>query len=192
MASLHFVYASMNAGKSTQLLQVAHNYEERGQKAVIMKPSIDNRDGEGEIVSRIGIRKPCFTFGRDENLVHFLFQHCAENKPDAVLVDECQFLTLKQVKQLCTLVDVYEIPVLCYGLRTDFQGNLFEGSNALMALADKLRELKGICHCGKKATMVLRLDSDGNVVRDGEQVQIGGNDRYVAVCRKHFVLGEIK
>ena len=198
MAQLYFHYASMNAGKSSSLLQSAYNYTERGMKVLILKPSIDTRDSATEVVSRIGIRAPAITFGDSADvfeIVHnrsFGLPLSERWKPDAVFVDEAQFLTRDQVYQLASLVDSQEIPVLCYGLRTDFQGNLFEGSAALMAIADKLVEMKGICHCGKKATMVLRLDKNGYVVRDGAQIEIGAEDKYVSVCRKHFTFGAAK
>lgn len=197
MAQLFFNYASMNAGKSSSLLQSAYNYTERGMKVLLLKPKIDNRDSDNEIVSRIGLRAKAETFGTHEDLYYLVAGLSFEKeedafKPDAIFVDEAQFLTRAQVVQLTDLVDIMDIPVLCYGLRTDFQGNLFEGSASLMALADKLVEMKGVCHCGKKATMVLRIDSQGNVVRQGEQIEVGGEDRYVSVCRNHFFTGEIK
>lgn len=191
MASLYFYYASMNAGKSSSLLQSAYNYTERGMKAVIMKPSIDNRDSNNEVVSRIGLRADAITFNKDIELYH-LIDSMFNFNIDAIFVDEAQFLTKQQVRQFADIVDLHDIPVLCYGLRTDFQGNMFEGSMELMAIADRLVELKGMCHCGKKATMVLRLDENGNIIRDGNQVEIGGNDKYVSVCRHHFFQGEIK
>ncbi|WQN06413.1 thymidine kinase [Escherichia phage vB-Eco-KMB43] len=198
MAQLYFYYASMNAGKSTSLLQSAYNYTERDMRVLILKPAIDNRDSESEVVSRIGLSAPAITFTKSDDLFDLVYRESLGKRrpdrwrPDAVFVDEAQFMTKEHVLGLCALVDDANIPVLCYGLRTDFQGNLFEGSTALMAFADKLVEMKGICHCGKKATMVLRVDKDGNVIRDGAQIEVGAEDKYVSVCRKHFIDGTTK
>jgi len=187
MASLIYVYAAMNSGKSSQALQVAFNYKERGMDVILLKPSIDTRDGEA-ISSRIGLSAPCVLTGKDDNMYGVVHDHAKEGTA-CVIVDEAQFLTDVQVKQLASVVDLMGLPVMCYGLRTDFQGNLFEGSKALFEHADEIRELRTICWCGKKATHVLRLDANGNAVRSGVQVQIGGNDSYVSLCRRHWRQG---
>jgi thymidine kinase len=189
MAKLYFYYSTMNAGKSTILLQSSYNYRERGMNTLILQPEIDTRFGVGTVASRIGIQAEAKTFQFNDNLLQ-LVQHQLQNTPlHCVLVDEAQFLTAPQVKQLSDVCDVLNIPVLAYGLRTDFQGNLFEGSQQLLAWADTMVEVKTICHCGRKATMVLRIGADGQAVREGNQVQIGGNDRYTSVCRQHFKQG---
>lgn len=193
MSNLFFKYGQMNSGKTTALIQAAHNYEERGMGVVIFKPVIDNRDTtKSEVVSRIGLSHEVKLVSTTTNL----FNHCAQVNDRAklwcVLVDESQFLSTDQVDQLSDVVDLLGIPVLCYGLRTDFQGALFPGSARLLAIADKIEEIKTICHCGRKATMVLRIDADGSVVRNGAQIEIGGNDRYVSVCRSHHVNGIYK
>ncbi|MFK7851790.1 MAG: thymidine kinase [Akkermansiaceae bacterium] len=186
MAKLYFYYAAMNAGKSTVLLQSSHNYKERGMNTLLLTPEIDQRAGIGKIASRIGLKANAKTFNQDDDLYE-LFRSTDATPPIAcVLIDEAQFLTHAQVEQLCQLTDEHGIPVLCYGLRTDFQGQLFPGSAALMSWADNLIELKTICHCGSKATMNLRTDDHGNAIKEGAQVEIGGNERYVSVCRKHF------
>jgi thymidine kinase len=179
----------MNAGKSTTLLQSSYNYHERGMNTLLLTPLLDDRFGVGTIASRIGIDADAVPFTQTENLLEITKKEQAEKPLHCVLVDEAQFLTKQQVHQLTEIVDRACIPVLAYGLRTDFQGNLFEGSQYLMAWADSLSEIKTICHCGKKATMVLRLDEKGRPVRDGEQIKIGGNDRYQSVCRQHFKEG---
>jgi len=179
MAKLYFSYSAMNAGKSTQLLQVAYNYEERGMEVYMLTAQIDNRSGEKVISSRIGIKHECDTYEGASNLFEKVTERQNTKPLACVLIDEAQWLTPQHVDQL-------NIPVLCYGLRTDFKGNLFPGSQALLALADELREIRTICHCGKKATMVLRLDSNGNALLEGPQNQIGGNESYVSVCRKHW------
>ncbi|MEM6363939.1 MAG: thymidine kinase [Planctomycetota bacterium] len=189
MAKLYFYYSTMNAGKSTILLQSSYNYRERGMHTLILSPEIDTRSGPGRVSSRIGLESEAVLFSTTTNL-HQLTQSRASSQPiDCVLVDEAQFLTRAQVRQLSDVCDIDDIPVLAYGLRTDFQGNLFEGSANLLAWADTMTEIKTICHCGRKATMVLRTDSTGQVVKDGNQVQIGGNERYVTVCRQHFKEG---
>lgn len=186
MAKLYFYYAAMNAGKSTVLLQSSHNYKERGMNTLLLTPEIDQRAGIGKIALRIGLEANAKTFRQDDDL-HVLVSSTEATPPIAcVLIDEAQFLTHPQVEQLCQLTDDTGIPVLCYGLRTDFQGNLFPGSAALMGWADNLIELKTICHCGRKATMNLRTDDEGNAIKEGAQVEIGGNERYVSMCRKHF------
>ncbi len=186
MASLFYYYSSMNAGKSTTLLQASHNYRERGMNTLLLTPELDDRSGSKKIVSRIGIEAKATSFSSDNDL-HYLTQKELENSPlHCVLVDEAQFLSREQVLQLCKIVDELNIPVLAYGIRTDFQGELFEGSKCLLAWADNLVEIKTICHCGRKATMVVRLDSEGNAITEGEQIEIGGNERYLPLCRKHF------
>ena len=187
MAKLYFYYSSMNAGKSTTLLQSAHNYRERGMRPLLFTPRLDTRATEGRVTSRIGLDAEAHTFTPADNL-HVIVRDQAE-PIHCVLVDEAQFLSRAQVFQLGEIADALGVPVLAYGLRTDFQGNLFEGSQHLLAWADKLVEIKTICHCGSKATMVLRTDPDGTVLREGAQVEIGGNERYVSVCRKHFKEG---
>ncbi len=179
----------MNAGKSTILLQSAYNYRERGMRTLIFSPSIDTRFGSGKVHSRIGLSAEAVSFDATENLFRIAEREHKSDPIHCVLVDEAQFLTKPQVRQLGDVCDKLSIPVLTYGLRTDFQGNLFEGSQYLLAWADDLTEIKTICHCGRKATMVLRVDPDGIPVRDGEQIQIGGDDRYVTVCRQHFKQG---
>lgn len=186
MASLIFTYAAMNAGKSASLLTAAHNYKERGMGVLVLKPAIDTRDSKGEIVSRIGIRQDANIITKEMDIFEFYKWAAAQKDIHCVFVDEAQFLTTEKVYQLSRIVDVYNVPVMAYGLRTDFKGNLFEGSQALMAIADKLVELKGVCHCGKKATMVARVTEDGLPITDGSQIEIGDTDRYVSLCRKHW------
>lgn len=186
MASLIFTYAAMNAGKSASLLTAAHNYKERGMGVLVLKPAIDTRDSKGEIVSRIGIRQDANIITKDMDIFEFYKWAAAQKDIHCVFVDEAQFLTTEKVYQLSRIVDIYNVPVMAYGLRTDFKGNLFEGSQALMAIADKLVELKGVCHCGKKATMVARVTEDGLPITDGSQIEIGDTDRYVSLCRKHW------
>ncbi|CAD78621.1 MAG TPA: thymidine kinase [Rhodopirellula baltica] len=186
MAKLYFYYSTMNAGKSTVLLQSSYNYRERGMNTLILSPEIDTRFGSGKVASRIGIESESVSFNTSDNLLNLVRNETRINPLHCVLVDEAQFLTRTQVRQLSDVCDDLDIPVLAYGLRTDFQGNLFEGSEHLLAWADTLTELKTICHCGRKATMVLRVSESGQVIRDGEQVQIGGNERYQTVCRLHF------
>ncbi len=186
MAKLYFYYSSMNAGKTTALLQSSYNYKERGMNTMVMAPLLDDRFGVGRVTSRIGIDAEATSFKKDDDLFKVV-QSEINNRPlHCVLIDEAQFLTRDQVFQLSDVTDKLNIPVLAYGLRTDFQGEPFEGSKYLLAWSDNLKELKAICHCGTKATMVIRLDEDGNAVTEGSQVEIGGNDRYVSMCRKHF------
>jgi thymidine kinase len=187
VAKLFFYYSSMNAGKTTTLLQSAHNYRERGMRPLLFTPRLDTRATEGRVTSRIGLDAEAYAFTPADDL-HAIVRDQSE-PIHCVLVDEAQFLSRTQVFQLGEIADALGVPVLAYGLRTDFQGNLFEGSQHLLAWADKLVEIKTICHCGSKATMVLRTDPDGNVLREGAQVEIGGNERYVSVCRKHFKEG---
>ncbi|MXP08925.1 thymidine kinase [Pseudoblastomonas halimionae] len=187
MAKLYFYYASMNAGKSSNLLQAAFNYGEREMKVSLWTAAIDDRPGFGAISSRIGLASDAHRFEPDTDIEsHVLRQH-AEEPLACVMVDEAQFLTEAQVWQLARLADTHDIPVLCYGLRTDFQGALFPGSAVLLGIADSLVELKSVCKCGRKATMNLRVDDTGRPVKAGAQTEIGGNDRYVAMCRRHFV-----
>jgi len=187
MAKLFFYYSAMNAGKTTTLLQSAYNYRERGMRALIVTPRLDNRAGEGIVSSRIGLKSKATVFEAATDLYALVKQDIeAQGKLDCVLVDEAQFLNRAQVWQLSEVVDELRIPVLCYGLRTDFRGEAFEGSAALLALADELVEIKTICHTGKKATMVVRVDEQGRAVKAGPQVEIGGNDRYVSVSRAEF------
>ena len=186
MAKLHFNYSTMNAGKSTVLLQVAYNYKERGMTTLLLTAVIDDRAGTGRIASRIGLEAPANTFDLRTDLRARIDRARNEGSLHCVLIDEAQFLTERQVWQLARIVDECSIPVMAFGLRTDFRGQLFEGSAALLAIADELREVRTICHCGRKATMVVRLGSDGKVARDGEQVEIGGNERYVSLCRLHW------
>lgn len=185
MAKLHFTHAAMNAGKSSLLLQTNFNYGERGMRCLLLTAGFDTRSGTGKIASRLGMEAEAKTFEAATDLTPML-QEAADDKVACVLVDEAQFLSRAQVGQLCWAVDTLNLPVMAYGLRTDFQGRLFEGSAALMALADEIREARTICHCGKKATMVLRKDADGRAILDGPQVQIGGNESYESVCRKHW------
>ena len=186
MAKVYFYYSSMNAGKSTVLLQSSYNYRERGMHTLVFIPALDTRAGVGVVRSRIGLEAEAIAFDRGEDLFARVRATHAAQAVSCVLVDEAQFLTRAQVHQLTDVSDQLHIPVLCYGLRTDFQGNLFEGSQWLLAWADDLTEIKTICHCGRKATMVLRLDDSGQPVHEGAQVEIGGNERYVSVCRRHF------
>ena len=176
----------MNAGKSTALLQSSYNYRERGMNTVVMAPRVDNRYGAGKVTSRIGLESEAITFTPEDDLFERIRNLAAEGPLHCVLIDEAQFLTKRQVFDLGEVTDKLNIPVLAYGLRTDFQGEPFEGSKYLLAWSDNLKELKAICHCGTKATMVIRMDESGNAVREGSQVEIGGNDRYVSMCRKHF------
>ena len=187
MAKLYFYYAAMNAGKSTTLLQAAFNYAERGMATMLFTAAIDDRAGEGRIASRIGLDAGATPFDAGTDMRAAVAAEHAARPLSCVLVDEAQFLTRAQVLQLAAICDEVGIPVLAYGLRTDFRGELFEGSAALLGLADNLIELKAICECGRKATMNLRVDGAGNAVRDGAQTEIGGNDRYVALCRRHFM-----
>jgi len=186
MAKLYFYYSAMNAGKTTVLLQSAHNYRERGLTPMLFTPALDDRHKVGVIKSRIGLESPAIVFEREDDLFELVQQALDLGNIHCVLVDEAQFLSRDQVYQLTDVVDRLNIPVLCYGLRTDFQGELFEGSRYLLAWADHLEELKTICHTGKKATMVVRVDENGFALREGSQVEIGGNERYVSVSRKEF------
>ncbi len=191
MAKLYFYYSAMNAGKSTVLLQSSHNYRERGMQTLLFTPLIDTRYEEGTIHSRIGLSASALTFQSEDDLYAVVLQHRETGIQYAcVLIDEAQFLTRAQVNQLTLIADELSIPVLAYGLRTDFQGELFPGSQHLLAWADELIELKTICHCGRKATMNMRINAEGQAIREGSQVFIGGNEAYVSTCRLHFRRGE--
>lgn len=187
MAKLYFYYASMNAGKSTTLLQSSFNYQERGMRTMLWTAALDDRYDAGYITSRIGLNAEARKFAPDTDLLSAITAEHEAGALACVLVDEAQFLSKGQVAQLARVADELGIPVLCYGLRTDFQAELFPGSAQLLALADNLIELKAVCECGRKSTMNLRVDEAGNAVKQGEQTEIGGNDRYVALCRKHFM-----
>jgi thymidine kinase len=187
LAKLYFRFAAMNAGKSTSLLQVAHNYEERGQSVDLYTARVDDRYGVGNVTSRLGVTRDAATFSAETD---FATIYAAKPTPSCVLIDEAQFLSEAQVTQLHRLANTSSTPVICYGLRSDFQGQPFPGSKALLTLADDLEEMKTICRCGRKATMNVRLDASGNRVTEGAQVEIGGNDRYEAVCARRFYIGK--
>ncbi|TRD15512.1 thymidine kinase [Palleronia caenipelagi] len=186
MAKLYFHYSTMNAGKSTLLLQASYNYNERGMSTRLLTAAIDDRAGERNIASRIGISATAETYAPGDNLYERAESWTGVDRPACVFVDEAQFLTEAQVWQLAKVVDDLGLPVMCYGLRVDFRGKLFPGSAALLALADEMREVRTICHCGRKATMVIRQSPGGQALMDGAQVQIGGNDTYVSLCRRHW------
>jgi len=186
MAKLYFHYSTMNAGKSTLLLQASYNYRERGMETYLMNAAIDGRAGAGRIGSRIGISSSADTFAPGEDLFDKIARRLKQGPVACVFIDEAQFLEKEQVWQLARAVDDLGVPVMCYGLRVDFRGELFPGSAALLALADEMREARTICFCGKKATMVVRQDAEGHVLTDGEQVVIGGNETYVSLCRRHW------
>jgi thymidine kinase len=186
VAKLYFSFSAMNAGKSTTLLQAAHNYRERGMEVTLYTAAFDDRAGIGKIASRIGLDSEAKTYDADSDLFAEIEAQKQQAKLDCILIDEAQFLTEAQVWQVAEVADTLKIPVMCYGLRTDFQGKLFPGSAALLAIADNLREIKTICWCGRKASMVLRLDADGVPIEEGEQVVIGGQESYESVCRRHW------
>ena len=186
MSKLYFAYSAMNAGKTTIVLQASHNYGERCMKTLLLTSQLDESAGAGTIASLIGLSAAAETFASDTDLIALITQHHEKTHLSCVLVDEAQFLTSQQVWDLAHIADHHKIPVMCYGLRTDFQGNLFEGSATLLAVADNLREIRTICHCGSKATMVVRQTQGGDVIREGDQIEIGGNDKYVSLCRKHW------
>ncbi|MEE3060522.1 MAG: thymidine kinase [Verrucomicrobiota bacterium] len=190
MAKLYFHYSSMNAGKSTALLQANHNYIERGMRPILYTAALDDRDGQGKIRSRIGIEEKAETFANGDDLYQLVKDMNGVRRVDCLLIDEAQFLNKDQVAQLGRLVDEEGIPVLTYGIRTDFLGEAFEGSRYLMAWADEIKEIKTICHCGKKATMNARVDASGKMEKEGEQIEIGGNERYVSLCRSCFTKGQ--
>jgi thymidine kinase len=186
MAKLYFHYSTMNAGKSTLLLQAAYNYRERGMVPWLLTARLDTRAGTGRIASRIGIAEPADTFTPDDDMFALVQARLDSGPVDCAFVDEAQFLTRAQVWQLARAVDDLGLPVMCYGLRVDFRGELFPGSAALLALADEMREVRTICHCGKKATMVVRMGPDGQPLKEGAQVLVGGNETYVSLCRRHW------
>jgi thymidine kinase len=186
MAKLYFYYAAMNAGKSTTLIQADFNYRERGMETMLWTAAHDDRSGVGTIGSRVALSAPAHSYDDNVDLFVAVGDELKKRGLDCILVDEAQFLTQRHVLQLCEVADQLDIPVLCYGLRTDFQAKLFPGSAALLALADSLIELKAVCECGRKATMNLRVDAEGHAVARGAQTEIGGNDRYIALCRRHF------
>ncbi|MFT6104299.1 MAG: thymidine kinase [Paracoccaceae bacterium] len=186
MAKLYFHYSTMNAGKSTILLQASHNYHERGMQTLLLTAAFDDREGEGRIGSRIGIGAKSEVFRPHDDMFARIKTRMQSGPCACIFIDEAQFLTQEQVWQLARAVDDLGVPIMCYGLRVDFQGKLFPGSATLLALADEMREVRTICHCGKKATMVVRKSQSGEVLRDGAQVEIGGNERYVSLCRRHW------
>tara|TARA_B110000495_G_scaffold30122_1_gene22974 strand:+ start:3038 stop:3622 length:585 start_codon:yes stop_codon:yes gene_type:complete len=188
MAKLYFNYSSMNAGKSTALLQANHNYIERGMHTQLFTSSKDERYGINEIVSRIGIKADANPFSETSNIFVQVQEMDQSKKINCVLIDEAQFLSKVQVQQLGQIVDDLNIPVLAFGIRTDFQGELFEGSKYLLAWSDNLKEIKTVCHCGRKATMVVRIDKTGEIISEGVQIEVGGNERYVPLCRKDFYM----
>ena len=188
MAKLYFSYSAMNAGKSAILLQSAYNYHERGMKTLLLKPEVDTRDPlSNHIVSRIGIKAQAEVFSADTDLEEFIKQYYNKTKVDCILLDESQFLTPDQVWQLASISDDFGIPVMCYGLRTDFKGNLFPGSATMLAIADDVREIRTLCWCGRKATMTMRFDAEGKAITDGNQVDVGGNEKYISLCRRHWL-----
>ena len=189
MAALHFIYSTMNAGKSTALLQTSHGYRERGLETMVFTSSKDDRYGKSEVVSRVGLRSAAYTYDESDNIYEMVQNENEKNKLSCILIDESQFLTKAQVEQLGKIVDELNITVMAFGIRTDFQGELFEGSKYLLAWADRLKELRAVCHCGSKATMIVRVSEDGSIIRSGDQVEIGGNERYLSLCRKHFYDG---
>jgi thymidine kinase len=186
MAKLYFHYSTMNAGKSTLLLQAAHNYREMGMTPYLLTARLDTRAGDGRIGSRIGIGHPAETYGADDDLFDLIQHRLSQGEVACTFVDEAQFLSKEQVWQLARAVDDLNVPVMCYGLRVDFRGELFPGSAALLALADEMREVRTICRCGRKATMVVRKDAEGRAITSGDQVQIGGNETYLSLCRRHW------
>ncbi len=186
MAKLYFHYSTMNAGKSTLLLQASYNYRERGMQTYILTAALDGRAGNGKVASRIGIDAAADLFDGNSDLFEMLEKRLRQSPVACVFIDEAQFLTRDQVWQLARSVDDLDVPVMCYGLRVDFRGELFPGSAALLALADEMREARTICFCGKKATMVVRQDENGRALTDGQQIQIGGNETYVSLCRRHW------
>ena len=190
MAQLYYRYSTMNAGKSIDLIKVAHNYEERGKHILTLAPSVDDRYGVGKITSRIGISRDALIVDSKTDIEELFLKEEAKEHIDCILIDEAQFLKKHQVIELARIVDIHGCPVLCYGLKNDFSNELFEGSHYLLVYADKIEEIKTICHCGRKATMVARV-VDGKMVTEGEQVVIGGNDMYVSLCRKHYMAHDL-
>ena len=185
MAQLYYRYSTMNAGKSIELIKVAYNYEERGKRVLVFVPSVDDRYGKGVVKSRIGVSREAISIGDDTNILKIFMDEITKSPVDCVLIDECQFLKKHHVQELVEIVDSYDTPVLAYGLKNDFKNELFEGSYFMLVYADKIEEIKTICWCGRKATMVARI-LDGKFVKTGEQIVIGGNDMYVSLCRKHY------
>ncbi len=190
MAQLYYRYSTMNAGKSIELIKVAYNYEERGKNVLVLAPSVDDRYGAGKITSRIGISRDAIKIDSQANILDIFMEAHAQKPIDCVLIDECQFLKKHHVEELVNIVDCCDTPVLAYGLKNDFRNELFEGSYYMLVYADKIEEIKTICHCGRKATMVARL-VDGKMVRSGEQIVVGGNEMYVSLCRKHYNEGNL-
>ena len=190
MAQLYYRYSTMNAGKSIELIKVAYNYEERGKNVLTLIPAVDDRYGIGVITSRIGVQREAIVVNDDTNILELYMRENEKHKIDCVLIDECQFLKKHHVQELVEIVDSCEVPVLAYGLKNDFRNELFEGSYYMLIYADKIEEIKTICWCGLKATMVARV-VDGQIVKQGEQVVIGGNDMYVSLCRKHYNDGRL-
>ncbi|MGI6748641.1 MAG: thymidine kinase [Anaerovoracaceae bacterium] len=190
MAQLYYRYSTMNAGKSIELIKVAYNYEERGKRVLVLVPSVDNRYGTGVITSRIGISREAIAVNDDTNILNLFMNENKKKKIDCILVDECQFLKKHHVQELIEIVDSCDVPVLAYGLKNDFKNELFEGSYYMLVYADKIEEIKTICWCGRKATMVARI-IDGKFVKTGEQIVIGGNDMYISLCRKHYNDGRL-
>ncbi len=191
MAQLYFRYSTMNAGKSIELIKVAYNYEEKGKNVMTLIPAVDDRYGRGVITSRIGVQREALVVNDDTNILELFIRENEKKKIDCVLIDECQFLKKHHVLELVEIVDSFDVPVLTYGLKNDFRNEMFEGSYYLLIYADKIEEIKTICWCGRKATMVARV-SDGRIVKQGKQVMIGGNDMYVSLCRKHYNDGRIE
>ena len=190
MAKLHFYYSAMNAGKTTTLLQSNYNYRERGMETLLFIPAIDTRHAMGVIASRIGLKSGAYAFERTFNFFDYVNDFIKTKHINCIFIDEAQFLTKAQVMELARIVDELKIPALAYGLRSDFMGEPFEGSRYLLAWAEELSEIKTICHCGRKATMNARIDEKGRILQEGKQIEIGGNDRYIALCRKHYMNGE--
>ena len=190
MAQLYFRYSTMNAGKTIELIKVAYNYEERGKKVLVMTPAIDDRYGIGKIASRIGVTRDATLIKDNTNILELYLDEAKKGEISCVLVDECQFLKRHHIEELAEIVDSFDTPVLAYGLKNDFKNDLFEGSYYMLIYADKIEEIKTICWCGRKATMVARV-VDGKFVKTGEQIQIGGNDMYVSLCRKHYNDGRL-
>ncbi len=190
MAQLYYRYSTMNAGKSIELIKVAYNYEERGQRVMTLLPAIDDRYGVGVITSRIGIQREAMLVKDDTNILELFLAEKEKGNIDCVLIDECQFLRKHHVEELIEIVDTFNVPVMAYGLKNDFRNQLFEGSYYMLIYADKIEEIKTICWCGRKATMVARV-VDGKIVKQGEQIVIGGNDMYVSLCRKHYNDGRL-
>ena len=190
MAQLYYRYSTMNAGKSIELIKVAYNYEERGQRVMTLLPAIDDRYGVGVITSRIGIQREAMLVKDDTNILELFLAEKEKGEIDCVLIDECQFLRKHHVEELIEIVDTFNVPVMAYGLKNDFRNQLFEGSYYMLIYADKIEEIKTICWCGRKATMVARV-VDGKIVKQGDQIVIGGNDMYISLCRKHYNDGRL-